>query len=396
MCPGPGLPRRPWGRPGARPRPRPDALRPAAAGHRPARAEDAGCRPWSRDPSLGGRRRHWFDARLTARFRFRPLDGLTLDVRTDMLRHRGPEQRPREVPRGAADSNTVRVLTPCQLPRYRLLGWAGGSRECRSESVVGRDLVAYPNHAGCGYPVERRLRTPVGVPLADRSEGLDMSTSRPSRMRLASSTADLLAVAVVVCDREGAARYANRAWTLMTGQVFPQWLGLGWSAVLDPIGRQATVEGLMSCVGRGDAYEGEWSVGASPGGARTLLAKAVPDVGHGEVAGFVVTIDDVTAQRAHTEHLMYLATHDPLTGLYNRPQFLEFVRHAAGRQRRQQRCGALLFIDVDNLKRTNDRLGHDAGDRLLRTVAARVSGAVRPADVVARYGGDEFTVLCED
>ncbi len=127
-----------------------------------------------------------------------------------------------------------------------------------------------------------------------------------------------------------------------------------------------------------------------------LWAKALPDVRHGEVVGFVITIDDVTAQRAQTQHLMYLATHDQLTGLYNRPQFLEFVRHAAGRQRRQQRCGVVLFIDVDDLKQTNDRLGHDAGDRLLRTVAARVSDAVRPADVVARYGGHEFTVLCED
>ena len=215
-------------------------------------------------------------------------------------------------------------------------------------------------------------------------------------MRLASSAADLLAVAVVVCDRYGAAHYVNQAWSLLTGQVFPQWLGLGWLTVLDPIGRQTAVDGLVRCVGRGDPYEGEWSLRTSTEGARTLLAKAIPDIRDGQVVGFVVTIDDVTAQRAQTAHLMYLATHDQLTGLYNRPQFLEFVRHAAGRQRRQHGCGIVLFIDVDGLKQTNDQLGHDAGDRLLRTVAARVSAAVRPVDVVARYGGDEFTVLCDD
>ncbi len=78
-----------------------------------------------------------------------------------------------------------------------------------------------------------------------------MSTPGPSRRRLAASAAELLAVAVVVCDRQGAARYANRAWTVMTGLVFPQWLGLGWSSVLDPVGRQAAVDGLVSCAGRG-------------------------------------------------------------------------------------------------------------------------------------------------
>jgi diguanylate cyclase (GGDEF)-like protein/PAS domain S-box-containing protein len=223
-----------------------------------------------------------------------------------------------------------------------------------------------------------------------------MPTSHSTPLGLSSSTADLLAVAVIVCDRFGSARYANRAWTEMTGQVFPEWAGLGWSTALDQTGRQATIDGVVNRAGRGDSYEGEWSLSGSHGGGRTLWATALPDVRHGDVVGFVLTIVDVTEQRAQTQHLMYLATHDQLTGLYNRPQFLEFVRRAACRQQREQRCAVVLFIDVDNLKKTNDRLGHDAGDRLLRTVAARVSAAVRPSDVVARYGGDEFAVLCED
>lgn len=82
-------------------------------------------------------------------------------------------------------------------------------------------------NAGWGYGAQCRLETPVGVPQADRSEVLGHVGAGPSRRRLAASAAELLTVAVVVCDRQGAARYANRAWTVMTGQVFPQWLGLG-------------------------------------------------------------------------------------------------------------------------------------------------------------------------
>ena len=94
--------------------------------------------------------------------------------------------------------------------------------------------------------------------------------------------------------------------------------------------------------------------------------------------------------------LAYQATHDPLTGLANRVVFLDRAALALARTVRTRSSVAVLFVDLDRFKVINDSLGHEAGDRLLIALAERLSGIVRPADTLARFGGDEFTILCED
>ena len=91
--------------------------------------------------------------------------------------------------------------------------------------------------------------------------------------------------------------------------------------------------------------------------------------------------------------MAYQALHDPLTGLPNRRQLLEVLTQrlaATG----EERATTLLFLDLDDFKEVNDSLGHTAGDLLLTTVAQRLLSGVRSADLVARFGGDEFAVLC--
>jgi diguanylate cyclase (GGDEF)-like protein len=90
------------------------------------------------------------------------------------------------------------------------------------------------------------------------------------------------------------------------------------------------------------------------------------------------------------------ALHDALTGLANRVLFMDRLEVALAHKERTRQLVAVIFMDLDRFKLINDSLGHDAGDHLLREVAARICDLVRPSDTVARFGGDEFMVLCDD
>ncbi|WP_264039420.1 diguanylate cyclase [Mycolicibacterium hodleri] len=117
------------------------------------------------------------------------------------------------------------------------------------------------------------------------------------------------------------------------------------------------------------------------------------DPGDPARSAVLVSFADVTAQRLATERLTHQATHDSLTGLPNRAHALALLTDAVQRDGSGPGLGAVLFIDVDNLKQVNDNLGHDAGDEVLRITAQCLRRAVRSGDLIARFGGDEFIAL---
>jgi diguanylate cyclase (GGDEF)-like protein len=108
----------------------------------------------------------------------------------------------------------------------------------------------------------------------------------------------------------------------------------------------------------------------------------------------VINVRDVTERRRAEAELAHHATHDSLTGLPNRPLFLERLGESLYRYKWSTRRPAVLFLDVDRFKLVNDSMGHEVGDQLLVEASRRLRAAAGAGDTVARFGGDEFVVLC--
>jgi diguanylate cyclase (GGDEF)-like protein/PAS domain S-box-containing protein len=113
----------------------------------------------------------------------------------------------------------------------------------------------------------------------------------------------------------------------------------------------------------------------------------------GEVTHFVAVINDITEARHYERRLQHLAHHDGLTGLANRTLLQERLKAAIDTAAAHHKQGALAFLDLDNFKHINDTFGHEAGDTVLREIAARLRDSMRDEDTVARLGGDEFVLV---
>ena len=155
---------------------------------------------------------------------------------------------------------------------------------------------------------------------------------------------------------------------------------------------------------RGTVASPVWSAGELAG---VLIAgRRAPGVRASEVecldllaaqAGAALVVARRYAERQGFEtELRHQASHDPLTGLPNRTLLLDRIEHARTSSVRRNSTLGLLFVDLDGFKTINDSLGHERGDELLRLVGERLLGCLRPCDTLARYGGDEFTVLLDD
>jgi diguanylate cyclase (GGDEF)-like protein/PAS domain S-box-containing protein len=129
------------------------------------------------------------------------------------------------------------------------------------------------------------------------------------------------------------------------------------------------------------------------GDEATVSLSYMPLTRDGAVEGLVVSVTDLTERRRLRERLVHQALHDPLTALPNRLLFQERLEQALARG--QRACVAVLLLGIDDFKAVNDAAGHAAGDELLAETARRLSRELRPSETLARFGGDEFALLCE-
>ena len=275
-------------------------------------------------------------------------------------------------------------------------GFGGWLR--RERSTVA-ELAA---RSGTGVPVDLHV---TATPSSDA--GVWMLSAQPARSDTERALAESAAaherrfttlterspVPTLLSEQGMRLAHVNDAFCRLVDRQAEELLGTGWLAVVHSEDLDAVLDAAADAlVGGTSDVRARLLRGA--GDVRTTVLRLshlhTPALG----SGFVATIEDVTERLAFQTQLEHQATHDPLTGLPNRTRLTEFVAErfvpgAAGRL-------SCLFLDVDDFKVVNDSLGHAAGDQLLVQVAQRLRAVVRPSDLVVRFGGDEFVVVCEE
>lgn len=212
-----------------------------------------------------------------------------------------------------------------------------------------------------------------------------------------SSTVELAAIGIAHVAPGGRFIHVNRQFCTMLGYSKEELLGLTIKDVSHEHDADATDEDRVR-LHRGEirSLKAEKRYVRKDGTSIWVCLTAVAKRGaDGAVLYDISAVEDISSRKRAEERVQYLATHDEMTSLLNRVQFMEALRRAiASAERHASRC-AVLFIDLDRFKIINDTLGHEAGDQLLIEMSRRLKRCLRDSDVVARFGGDEFVVLLE-
>ncbi len=189
----------------------------------------------------------------------------------------------------------------------------------------------------------------------------------------------------------------NRAAERLYGYTAPEMLGQNISVLVSP-DRHDELPTLFARLGAGEQIEHYETVRRRKDGSLVDVSVTISPIcdESGRVVGVSAIGRDVTKRKRVEKQIEHRAFHDPLTDLPNRALLYDRIKGALARAQRSGAFVAILFLDLDDFKRINDSHGHTTGDRVLRMLGPRLQAVIRPDDTLARFGGDEFVIVCTD
>ena len=267
----------------------------------------------------------------------------------------------------------------------------------RSEDIVGRIVNARGEWRWVEIMVTNLLHSPavggIVVNLWDVTNRIEEEQRNRRLLDIISATTDLVAIT----DRVGTLVYANDACRQFFGITDDNFEGFQFAPFVPTWFRLRYVGDAIPALKEKNVWSGEAAFlrdGVEVPVSLVFLAHR-DDEGHLEYISSVAR--DISERKEFEATLEHQATHDPLTGLPNRALLLDRLEVSLARAERNGTGVAVLFLDLDHFKVVNDSLGHARGDQLLVAAAERLKEALRQGgDTVARFGGDEFVILCED
>ncbi|QHI98067.1 EAL domain-containing protein [Xylophilus rhododendri] len=234
------------------------------------------------------------------------------------------------------------------------------------------------------------------------SIAIDDSVRRRAEIALAEKQAELRGLfeavpdMVFYRDAEGIYRACNRAFEAFYGLRQGELVGRSYGDLYDPDTAERSRNEDLAAMRTGQAYRGEETLrGVHRSGVFDIIKTPVLDA-RGKVSGLIGIARDVTDRKRAEHEVERLAFYDALTGLPNRRLLLSRLQAALDEAAQLGHHGAVLFLDIDHFKDLNDILGHAAGDQLLQQIAGRLVERAAPGRSAARFGGDEFVLICEN
>jgi len=229
--------------------------------------------------------------------------------------------------------------------------------------------------------------------------GIEITEQRRAEreIRLLGTALESAADMVMITGQDGVIQYVNEAFTAGTGYSREEAVGAASSILRSSRQSNTFYTQLWRTILSGSVWAGE-IVNRRKDGSEYYEDQTITPVKDrdGGTTHFVAIKRDITERRRVEEELQRLATTDTLTGLLNRHQFMVMLQQSIRLAERRATHGALVYVDVDALKYVNDTYGHSAGDDALRAVAQAFRDGTRSSDIVARIGGDEFSIILHD